>query len=293
MPKSASARTISDAAGRHHPRTRHAAAIRKAAGTSRPSATAQARRAAIRRRSTICCRRASARTGTASAMPPRSGTTMPALRWRCIVSERWRTARRRSSLGTDLRNGERPQAIVPANWWQSAETTRRLHAGRLHRRARASNFRASRWHRPAGSLRRLIPIRQWRHPALAGGAGSCPMRGKHGAARDQQAGAGNAPARLGKAEQRQDQRRQQRRRIAGGAEDLDIAVLDAVVPGVEGSADRQQAETDDSRPTGSRFPARPCVSSPRWQSSDRTDVARQKPVTTSVETASKRRVSSE
>ncbi len=26
-------------------------------------------------------------------------------------------------LGTDLVNGERPQAIVPANWWQSAETT--------------------------------------------------------------------------------------------------------------------------------------------------------------------------
>ena len=26
-------------------------------------------------------------------------------------------------LGTDLINGERPQAIVRANWWQSAETT--------------------------------------------------------------------------------------------------------------------------------------------------------------------------
>ena len=26
-------------------------------------------------------------------------------------------------LGTDLANGERPQAVVPANWWQSAETT--------------------------------------------------------------------------------------------------------------------------------------------------------------------------
>ncbi len=25
-------------------------------------------------------------------------------------------------LGTDLLKGERPQAIVPANWWQSAET---------------------------------------------------------------------------------------------------------------------------------------------------------------------------
>jgi uncharacterized protein len=26
-------------------------------------------------------------------------------------------------LGTDLPNGERPQAVVPANWWQAAETT--------------------------------------------------------------------------------------------------------------------------------------------------------------------------
>ncbi|KRB62708.1 cupin [Rhizobium sp. Root708] len=25
-------------------------------------------------------------------------------------------------LGTDIRAGERPQAIIPANWWQSAET---------------------------------------------------------------------------------------------------------------------------------------------------------------------------
>jgi predicted cupin superfamily sugar epimerase len=25
-------------------------------------------------------------------------------------------------LGTDLAGGERPQAIIPANWWQSAET---------------------------------------------------------------------------------------------------------------------------------------------------------------------------
>ena len=25
-------------------------------------------------------------------------------------------------LGTDLARGERPQAIIPANWWQSAET---------------------------------------------------------------------------------------------------------------------------------------------------------------------------
>jgi len=26
-------------------------------------------------------------------------------------------------LGTDIPKGERPQAIIPANWWQSAETT--------------------------------------------------------------------------------------------------------------------------------------------------------------------------
>jgi predicted cupin superfamily sugar epimerase len=26
------------------------------------------------------------------------------------------------TLGTDILNGERPQAIVPANWWQSAES---------------------------------------------------------------------------------------------------------------------------------------------------------------------------
>ncbi len=25
-------------------------------------------------------------------------------------------------LGTDILNGERPQAIISANWWQSAET---------------------------------------------------------------------------------------------------------------------------------------------------------------------------
>ncbi|MET0748350.1 MAG: cupin domain-containing protein [Rhizobium sp.] len=27
------------------------------------------------------------------------------------------------ALGANLRNGERPQAVVPANWWQAAETT--------------------------------------------------------------------------------------------------------------------------------------------------------------------------
>lgn len=27
------------------------------------------------------------------------------------------------TLGVDLASGERPQAIVPANWWQAAETT--------------------------------------------------------------------------------------------------------------------------------------------------------------------------
>ncbi|MCS3739419.1 MULTISPECIES: cupin domain-containing protein [unclassified Rhizobium] len=26
-------------------------------------------------------------------------------------------------LGTDILKGERPQAVIPANWWQSAETT--------------------------------------------------------------------------------------------------------------------------------------------------------------------------
>ncbi len=32
------------------------------------------------------------------------------------------TASERLVLGTDLAKGERPQAIIPANWWQSAES---------------------------------------------------------------------------------------------------------------------------------------------------------------------------
>ena len=61
---------------------------------------------------------------------------------------------------------------------------------------------------------------------------------KHGTACHEHAGERDPPARLGKAEQRQDQRRQQRCGITGRAEDLDITVLDAVVPGVEGGTDR-------------------------------------------------------
>ncbi|ENN89500.1 hypothetical protein RHSP_61017 [Rhizobium freirei PRF 81] len=74
------------------------------------------------------------------------------------------------------------------------------------------------------------------------------MRGEHGAAGHEQAGERNAPTRLGKAEERQDQRRQQRRRIACGAENLDIAVLDAVVPGIEGRSDGEEAEAEHGDP---------------------------------------------
>jgi predicted cupin superfamily sugar epimerase len=33
------------------------------------------------------------------------------------------TGSEKITLGADLASGERPQAIVPANWWQAAETT--------------------------------------------------------------------------------------------------------------------------------------------------------------------------
>src|SRR4051794_15566909 len=41
---------------------------------------------------------------------------------------------------------------------------------------------------------------------------------------------------------------EQRRRIGGGAEHTDVAALHADVPGVEGSADRPDAEPDDREP---------------------------------------------
>ena len=98
--------------------------------------------------------------------------------------------------------------------------------------------------------------------------------------------------RLGKAERSQDKRRQHRCRIACDAEHLDIAVLDAEIPGIEGGTDRQQAEAGNGDPLEGRFrPDRRFEH--RWQRNDRIEVARQKPVTTSVETVSKRRVSSE
>ena len=53
-------------------------------------------------------------------------------------------------LGIDLDAGERPQIVVPAGLVADGAQPRRLDAGRLHRRARPSATRASRWRHPAG-----------------------------------------------------------------------------------------------------------------------------------------------
>lgn len=59
-------------------------------------------------------------------------------------------------LGVDLGAGERPQAIVPRNWWQAAEIGGRLDAGRLHSRAgfRFRRLRACACRLDAGFVRR-------------------------------------------------------------------------------------------------------------------------------------------
>ena len=74
------------------------------------------------------------------------------------------------------------------------------------------------------------------------------MRCQHRAAGDQQAGKHNTPTGLGNTEDGQDQRRQQRRGITCGTEDLDIAVLDAIIPGIEGGPNRKKSEADHGKP---------------------------------------------
>lgn len=74
---------------------------------ARHSATPTAVRAVTQRPYTTCSSGATDRTGTAFAMPQRSGTTTPA-------------PPSQVRLGSDIPAGERPQHVVPANWWQSA-----------------------------------------------------------------------------------------------------------------------------------------------------------------------------
>ena len=81
----------------------------------------------------------------------------------------------------------------------------------------------------------------------------------------------------------QDKCRKQGRRIAGSPEDLDVAVLDAVVPDIKGRPDGQQSQTGDGKPLARAF--RPNRGFERQMTtSDSIAVAAQKPVTTSVGT---------
>ncbi len=122
LPKSASARTISECLPeRDHPGALACSRIRKAAGTSRPSATTVGRTARPFDGDLL-----SAEGGRALALAscPRRGRGLALLCRRAAgaASSEDGTASETLTLGTDILIGERPQAIVPANWWQSAET---------------------------------------------------------------------------------------------------------------------------------------------------------------------------
>ena len=88
--------------------------------------------------------------------------------------------------------------------------------------------------------------------------------GNHGAGGDQQAGDQHDVAVGGVAGEDQDRGREQRGRIGGGAEHLDVALLDADVPDVEGQADRAEAQRHDRRPLPELSGQTVCSSS-RWQ----------------------------
>ena len=123
---SASARTRADGDERAQRRGRHppssiSSRIPKAGTIARRFATiAATERAPHRRRSISCSRPARSRAGIAS-MPPRSGTGMPARRWRCR-SRRPTACAADIRLGADLAAGERPQGVVPPGYWQSAHS---------------------------------------------------------------------------------------------------------------------------------------------------------------------------
>ena len=221
---------------------------------------ARRRRAAIRRQSTISWKPASVPIGTASATRPKSGTTMPARRFGSPLSADGH-ASEAVILGTDLAKGERPQAIVPANWWQAAETSRRLHAGRLHGGA---GFRVCKLRNGAARLETQRQLNCYSRGFRLRNAAAQDHRmcGKDGTACHEKAGDSNPPARLRKTEERQDEGGKQRRCIACGAKRLNVAVLDAVVPGIEGSADRKETKADNRDPLQGGFRPDGCLQRP-------------------------------
>ena len=68
---------------------------------------------------------------------------------------------------------------------------------------------------------------------------------EYGATSDQQAGQANSDAKFAKTKNDQNQCRKQGRGIAGGTENLDVAVLHAIVPDVESQSHRKKAKADD------------------------------------------------
>ena len=80
----------------------------------------------------------------------------------------------------------------------------------------------------------------------------------------------------------QDQRGKHRRGVGGDAEQANVAVLDAVVPDIEGEADRPEAEAEDRQPLRRRSRERRSISKAAWQAAASAAVTRQKPATASV-----------
>jgi len=83
-------------------------------------------------------------------MPSRSGTITPAAPLDLQIANE-NCPPHSVKLGPDIAAGERPQAIVPASAWQSAETMGDWTLGRMHGRAPRSNLQASNWRRRVGS----------------------------------------------------------------------------------------------------------------------------------------------
>ena len=72
------------------------------------------------------------------------------------------------------------------------------------------------------------------------------------------------------------------RRVGRDAQQADVAVLDAIIPDIEGEPDRPEPEPDDRRAIAQRAPARPSSRTAAWQSAASAAVTRQKPATASV-----------
>ena len=148
----------------------------------------------------------------------------------------------------------------------------------------------------ACARRRLRGLRGACHPghapaAFGGFSAPEPPRGQQRTADDQRAGERHWPAGFAAPDREQQQRRQHRRRVAQHAEQLQVAVLAAVIPRrAEREPERPEPEPADHQPPHGRRPDRG-LPRPRGRAAASTATARHWPATLSVGRPAKRRFS--